>query len=91
MRWVCQILYPIFTLHLQHRQFGGRQGMSRSHATHIFLPNINSMEGCEAVLTFGIYHAFANPPPPTTSYFFPHFFTLSFGVTHRIFFTVSSL
>ena len=61
MRWVYHTLYPLIAPQLHPKQFGGRQGSSTAHATKAFLQELEHMADKEAVLAFGVYHAFDSP------------------------------
>ena len=62
MRWVYKKLYPLISPQLHPRQFGGRQGVSTTHATQTFLDDIDSGNRWEAIFSFDMYHAFDSRP-----------------------------
>ena len=60
-RWCYKTLYPLLSPLLHSRQFGGRQGISTSHATQAFLNVINTDTPWESIFAFDMYHAFDSP------------------------------
>ena len=58
LRWVSKNLYPLISPQLHPRQFGGKQGVSTTHATQTFLDGTK----WEAIFSFDMYHAFDSPP-----------------------------
>ena len=62
MRWVYRVTYPLISPRPHSRQFGGRQGVSTTNATQVFLDELDRQDNIEAIVAFDVYHAFDSPP-----------------------------